>query len=68
MPSMLNDKKEKETAGPVAAPEWPGGPCCQEVPLAHLQDLGSWTSPVLWSHEFFPHSNKVPFTLFFQIM
>lgn len=54
MPSMLSNKKEKETAGPIAAPEWPRGPCCQEVLLAHLQDLGSWTSPVLGSYEFFP--------------
>lgn len=34
MPGMLSNKKEKETAGPLAAPEWPGGSCCPEVLLA----------------------------------
>lgn len=54
MPGMLSNKKEKETAGPLAALEWPGGSCCQEVLLAHLRDPASWISQMLWSHEFFP--------------
>lgn len=53
MPSMLSHKEKRETAGPLAGPEWPGG-SCQEVLLAHLRDLASGVSQMLWSHEFFP--------------
>lgn len=57
MPSILSNKqereRERETAGPLAAPEWPGG-SCQEVLLARLRDLASQVSRMVWSHEFFP--------------